>query len=109
MKTYIDRLNRRTQEEQRAYEAAEARAAKADPRVVCDTPLTRQIEELMRSLPPAEQQRRWTMAEFVARLSGRYGVNPHPMHVGTALRALGWAQKRDWTAQGGGRRYWTSK
>ena len=60
----------------------------------------------MISFALAEQQRRWTMAEFVARLSGRHSARPHPMQVGQALRALSWTQARDWTNEGGGRRYW---
>jgi len=28
------------------------------------------------------------------------------MNVGQALRALGWTQMRDWTREGGGKRYW---
>ena len=60
----------------------------------------------MNSLSPAQRSRPFTMDELVARLHGRYSARPHPMHVGQALRALGWAQKRDWTRDGGGRRVW---
>ena len=56
--------------------------------------------------PPVQRDRGWSMEELVARLSGRYTARPHPMHVGQVLRALGWAQKRDWTRDGGGRRVW---
>ena len=74
--------------------------------MLCDKPLTEQIESLMLSLPPVQQDRPWSMDELVARLQGRYSARPHPMNVGQALRALGWTQRRDWTRYGGGRRVW---
>ena len=69
-------------------------------------PLTLQIEELMRSLPPALQNRSWAMDDLVGRLQGRYRDRPHAAGVGQALRALGWVRVRDWSAAGGGRRLW---
>ena len=69
-------------------------------------PLTDQIEDLMASLPPALRERDWAMADLVGRLQGRYRDRPHPANVGQALRALGWAQQRDWSVSGGGRRVW---
>ena len=78
----------------------------ADSRVVCDKPLTEQIEALMRTLSPAQRNRSYSMLELVSRLQGRYSARPHAMNVGQALRALGWTQRRDWTRSGGGRRYW---
>ena len=106
MQAYLDKLRAAADAERERHEQRKVSKLKTDSRVVCDKSLTQQIEELMRSLPPAERQRRWTMAEFVARLSGRYSARPHPMQVGAALRALGWIQKRDWTNDGGGWRYW---
>ena len=58
------------------------------------------------SLPPVQRDRPWSMEDLVARLRGRYSTRPHPMNVGQALRTLGWTQRRDWTREGGGRRYW---
>ena len=81
--------------------------SRSDGRVICDKSLEAQIADLMRGLPEAERYKRWTMAEFVARLSGRYADRPHPMNVGRALRALGWRHFRDWSHQGGGRRNWS--
>ncbi len=108
MQGYIDKLKAEAAAEQDRLEREKLnKRLGGDCRVLCDKPLTEQIEELMRSLPPAERQRRWTMAEFVARLSGRYAARPHPMRIGEALRTLGWKQRRDWTNAGGGRRYWT--
>ena len=107
MRRYLDELRAATVEEQNRLEQSQLSKLTGNARVVCDKPLTKQIEELMATLPPAERQRRWTMAEFVARLSGRYTARPHPMRVGEALRALGWQQRRDWSNDGGGgRRYW---
>ena len=106
MKSYIDKLKAEAAAERTRLEQSKV-SKRGDNRVVCDKPLIQQTEELMAALPPAEWQRRWTMAEFVARLSGRYSARPHPMRVGEALRALGWVQKRDWTNEGGGgRRFW---
>ena len=106
MKTYIDQLKADTAEANLRCEEAKAQTHQADTRVLCDTPLTEQIEALMRSLPPVQRDRPWSMDELVARLQGRYSARPHPMNVGQALRALGWSQRRDWTRKGGGRRVW---
>jgi hypothetical protein len=103
MKTYIDQLKADTAEADnlRSEEAKDNRQH-ADTRVLCDKPLTDQIESLMRSLPPVQRERPWPMVDLVARLQGRYSARPHSMHV----RALGWTQRRDWTRFGGGRRVW---
>jgi hypothetical protein len=69
-------------------------------------PLDQQIEELMRSLPPAQRDRPWSMDELVIRLKGRYRRHPHAKDVGAALRRLGWQQRRDWSVEGAGRRIW---
>lgn len=107
MESYIDKLRARAAAEQDRVKASKLNKPE-DARVVCDKPLTQQIEELMLSLPPVERQRRWTMAEFVARLSGRYTTRPHPMNIGQALRSLGWRQRRDWSSEGCGRRFWVA-
>lgn len=75
-------------------------------RIHCDTPLTEQIEALMRSLPPAQRDRPWSMEELVARLQGRYNARPSAGEVGIALRKIGWTRIRDWTELGRGRRMW---
>ena len=107
MKTYIEKLKAQTAEANRQRELNKAKNSYADTRVSPEwTPLTEQIEALMRSLPPVQRGRPWSMDELVARLHGRYSARPHPMNVGQALRALGWIQKRDWTRDGGGRRVW---
>jgi hypothetical protein len=107
---YIDQLKADTAEANlRREEEAKANRHNADSRVLCDKPLTEQIEALMRSLSSAQRDRPWSMDELVARLQGRYSARPHPMNVGQALRALGWTQKRDWTRDGGGKRYWVTE
>ena len=108
MRTYIDELKEVAVEAKRQHDEASAKYRRADPRVLCDQPLTVQVEELMRSLSPAQRDRPWSMDDLVARLQGRYCARPHPMNVGQALRALGWTQRRDWTRDGGGRRSWSS-
>jgi len=70
-------------------------------------PLDVQITELMATLPPTQRDRKWSMAELVSRLDGRYRDRPHPQMIGAALRRLGWNSMRDYSNAGGGRRYWT--
>lgn len=72
-------------------------------------PLTEQINTLMRSLPPAQRDRPWSVAELAARLNGRFKARPSHGDVGVALRALGWTRTRDWSHDGGGRRVWCPK
>jgi hypothetical protein len=107
MKNYIDQLKADTAEANLRREEAKSKSHNVDGRVLCDTPLTDQIETLMRSLSPSQRNRPWSMEELVARLQGRYSARPHAMNVGTALRQLGWQSRRNWTLDGGnGRRYW---
>ena len=51
-------------------------------------PLTEQISELMLTLPPQLRDRPWSMAELVARLTGKYRDRPHTQHVGMALMPI---------------------
>ena len=106
MKSYMDKLQAAAAAEENRLEQSKLYRRSGDSRVLCDIPRTEQIEALMRSLPPVQRNRPWSMQELVARLDGRFNSRPHPMYVGQALRALGWTQRRDWTAHGGGRRYW---
>ena len=106
MKRYIENLQD-SSDEANLREEAKTQRPHADSRVMCDKPLTEQIEAFMRSLPPVQRDRPWSMDELVARLQGRYSARPHPMHIGQALRALGWTTRRDWTRDGSGRRYWS--
>ena len=103
---YIRELKAHTAELNRQREKAKVKLRNGDTRVLCDKPLTEQIVELMRSLPPAQRDRPWSMEEFLVRLLSRSGRRPHPMYVGQALREIGWVSKRDWTRDGGGRRVW---
>lgn len=102
----IEARKANTQALQRDAQALTFEKAAREVHEVCDTPLTFQIEALMRCLPPVQRDRPWSMEELVARLSGRFTARPHPMHVGQALWALGWTTRRDWTRDGGGRRMW---
>ncbi len=72
-----------------------------------DVTLEEQLRHFFDSLPQRLLERPWTMTEIADRLVGKYRAHPHPQHVARALRNLGWAQKRDWTQAGKGRRYWT--
>jgi hypothetical protein len=83
-----------------------ARPSDTNGRIKCRIPLTEQIEALMRSLPPKQRDRPWSMDELVVRLQGRYNTRPSAGSVGLALRHLGWTRARDWSTSGGGRRVW---
>ena len=43
------------------------------------------------------------MDNLVLQLYGKYNQRPHPMHVGKALRRLGWKKVRDWSSAAGSR------
>ena len=105
MKHYIGQLRAVAEQAQRQREAALAERG-GNGRVQCEEPLEKQIEALMRSLPPAQRNRPWSMDELVARLHGRYHARPSAGSVGIALRQLGWTRIRDWSNNGGGRRIW---
>lgn len=101
LKTYITQLKAGSDEANREREKAKLR--RRENREVCGTSIASQLETLMRSLSPVQKDKPWSMDEFIARLHGRYSANPHPMHIGQALRSLGWEQRRDWTRDGGGK------
>jgi hypothetical protein len=107
MQAYIDQLRAETEAANLRCKEAKEKIQCADTRVLCDIHLTDQIESLMRSLSPAQRNRPWSMEELLVRLQGRYSARPHAMNVGQALRQLGWASSRDWSAQGAGRRVWS--
>ena len=106
-KTYIAKLKADAEAANLRAKKSKSKSQKADKRILCDIPLTKQVEVLMRSLPPAQRDRPWSMDEFINRLEGRYSARPHPMKVGQALRSLGWVAHRDWTRNGEGRRVWS--
>lgn len=110
MKSYIEELQgaceRAHHERLEAIRATERKRIN-DCRIHCETPLTEQIEALMRSLPLTQRDRPWSMDELVARLQGRYHARPSAGDVGIALRKIGWTRIRDWSRGGGGRRVWS--
>lgn len=101
MKGYIAALARMS-------EAANAAAEKAAAKPVAPefTPLETQIQHLMAVLPENQRNRDWSMADLIARLTGKYRESPHAMHVAAALRKLGFTQHRDFSRAGGGARVW---
>lgn len=105
MKHYIGQLRAVAEQAQRQREVALAKCG-GDGRIQCEQPLAEQIEVLMRSLPPAQRDRPWSMEDLLARLNGRYHARPSAGDVGIALRRLGWTRIRDWSTDGGGRRIW---
>lgn len=103
LKRYIEALKMDAKAATRKSQAAQSLQTQRQTYV---KPLTVQIDELMRSLPPSIRDRAWAMEDLVGRLQGRYSARPHAANVGQALRALGWMRKRDWSASGHGRRVW---
>lgn len=97
-----------------AEESARLRALERDAKTLaqkiqklgCSRPLDQQITELMRSLPPANLRRPWSMSELIQRLDGKYRDRPHAKNVGEALRRLGWQRVRLWTEGYDGQRVW---
>lgn len=69
-------------------------------------PLTNQISDFIKTLPPSLINKPWTMAELVARLDGKYRAKPHPQKVAEALRILGWKRLRCWKKGYNGVRLW---
>ena len=106
MKAYLAKLKSDAGEVSSQREAVNAKIKGADTRILCDKPLTDQIQELMLSLPAAQRNQLWSMGHFVALLQGRFSARPHTMNVGQALRALGWRRQRIYARGGGGCRYW---
>ena len=104
LKDYINSLKAETEAANRQRNAKQSLQRQLPTKV---KPLTVQIEELMRSLPPLLRDRKWAMEDLVGRLQGRYRDRPHAAGVGQALRALGWVRTRDWSPSGRGRRLWT--
>ena len=106
MKAYIQNIRKVSDKVELMHKAAGQAKHRPNSRIVCSTPLTDQINGLMRSLPPAQRDRYWSMDDLTARLQGRYNARPCAGEVGQALRQLGWTQRRDWSQDGGGRRVW---
>ena len=69
-------------------------------------PLDDQITIFMRSLPPAQRGRPWSMGDLLPHLTGKYRASPHAKEVGQALRRLGWYRKRLYAGGYDGARYW---
>ena len=106
MRTYLAELQAEAARLQREHGQNAARKRIGDARIQCEVPLTEQINALMLSLPPAQRDRPWSVAELVLRLNGRFKAQPSRGDIGIALRALGWTRTRDWSQSGGGRRVW---
>lgn len=66
-----------------------------------------QITAWFKRLPPEARNAPRTMEEFINLLQGRTpGMRAHAPEVSKALSGLGWVRRRDWKADGEGRRLW---
>lgn len=107
MSAYIAQLRRDVEEQNRIQQLkAEAETIKLRQQERRAKPLTEQIEEFMRTLPPQLRDRPWSMVELVNRLQGKYRDRPHPQHVGIALRQLQWKRLRLYGKGYEGARLW---
>lgn len=79
-------------------------SAQTSPRPLVQ-PLEQQIEAVMRSLPPVQALRPWSINDLAKHCTGRYRDHPHPQHLASALRKLGWERRRIY-GQGQGFRFW---
>lgn len=69
-------------------------------------PLEVQIKRWWVNLPPVMKQRPFQIIEIAAQCRGRYRDKPALREVASALRALGWSERRDWSVTGRNRRLW---
>lgn len=104
--TYRDELIAYAAEQTRLHRLAKESSAQPTAHRERAKPLDQQIQEFMRSTPPALLQRPWSMSELVARLSGKYRDRPHSQQVGQSLRRLAWTTVRRWGKGFDGTRLW---
>jgi hypothetical protein len=104
---YIENLKLATAEADRLRdEEARAKRSPADPRIVCEVPLKRQVQEHLQSQPPIMRDKPISLMSLRAQLQGRYNARPSAGDLGVVLTSLGFTRKRDYSNGGGGRRYW---
>lgn len=70
-------------------------------------PLEVQIKRWWVNLPPIMQQRPYQITEIAAQCRGRYRDKSALREVASALRVIGWSERRDWSKNGRNRRLWT--
>lgn len=103
VQSYIERLQAHAEVLQSQHHSKSEVTSNA-PRIV--KPLTSQIKELMKSMPPKLLNRPWSMSELVLKLDGKYRDRPHAKNVGDALRRTGWKSIRHWGKGYNGVRLW---
>ena len=101
MKSYIKALHAQAAVVQDEY----ARASSIST-VATWEPLEVQIKRWWANLPPIMQQRPYQITEIAAQCRGRYRDKPALREVATALRVLGWSERRDWSVAGRNKRFW---
>ena len=101
MKSYIETLKAQATTLPDVCKRSESRA----PEFTWE-PLENQIRRWWVNLPPVMQQRPFQIIEIATQCRGRYRAKPALREVATALRSLGWSEKRDWSTLGRNRRFW---
>jgi len=87
---------------QARFATALARAQGIHPDKVTNYALP--LSNWLSSLPPAAKHNPWSLETIMA--AAYPGKRPAPRCVATALRQLGFTQKRDWSGAGLNRRFW---
>jgi len=107
---YIEKLKAGTanaETNRQREEEARAKRPPADPRICCQVPLKQQVQEYLLSQPPIMRNKPISLMALRAQLRAKYSNGkPSAGDLGIALTALGFSRKRDFSNEGGGRRFW---
>jgi hypothetical protein len=108
MQSYIDQLKADTAEANRMREEkAREKHPPADPRIVSEIPLKRQVQEYLLAQPPIMRDKPISLMALRAQLHGTYNEKCSAGNLGVVLTELGFSRGRDFSKKGGcGRRYW---
>ena len=100
MKPYLAR--RLAEMHRLAQDAKNApRAEPAPPRPA----LVDQLRALLATMPESQTER-LHIPTLLPHLEGKYRPTPHPLHIGRALKLLGYAPVRSWRPGEQGVRFW---
>lgn len=104
---YVDQLKTITAKAETNRLREEAKHQQVNPRVSPNwKSLTTQVSEYWLGLPSVLKNGPFCLRDIRDKMFGKYQPRPSAGDLGIALKALKWTRKRDWTNQGGGRRYW---
>jgi hypothetical protein len=99
--SYIDGLYKMVEQENEKRELAKQQDQKSQTIQTAPIPLEQQILDLTRG---HNSDRKWTMAEFIACLTGTYSEQTHPQKISEILKRHNWRRHRTYGKNAG--RYW---